>query len=104
MEATALITGNTRTPTHSTLPINASPLQVDKKNPWKQNSMLGKNTFPLKKGYKVQLVYSWIISNTNQFKIALHETETLASYFVIFLVLSQPLKELSRELSAGMQV
>lgn len=45
MEATALITENTRTAIHSSLPINASPLQLDKKNPWKQNRMLGKTSF-----------------------------------------------------------
>lgn len=45
MEATALITGNTVTATHSALSINASPLQLEKKKPRKQNSMLGKISF-----------------------------------------------------------
>lgn len=62
-----------------------------------------KNIFPLKKGYKVQLVCSRTISNPKQFKITLHETETLAFHFAIFLVVSSALKEFSGELRADVQ-
>lgn len=57
MEATALITGNTRIATHSILPINAFHLQLERTH-GKKNGMLRKIPFLLKKGYNVQLVCS----------------------------------------------
>lgn len=56
MEATALITGNIRIATHSILPINAFHLQLERTHGKKWHAK--KNTLPLKKGYKVQLVCS----------------------------------------------
>ena len=79
-------------------------LATREKEPMETKWYAKKNIFPLKKGYKVQLVCSWIISNPNQLKIALHETETLAFHFVIFLVVSSASKEFSRELCADVQL